>query len=95
MAFTSYLGLRLARSEIASLEKAFILRRFHKYIRSWYMEGVLPDSLLEDEDIIPFYTPCDGHPLPVQGASLTENTDCIDGVLQMRAYCSKCKNESS
>lgn len=94
MAFTFYLGPRLARSEINSLSKGFILRRFHKYIRLWYIEGVLPDSLMEDPEIIPYYTPCSGH---VQGKpeAVLHNSDVIDGVLPMQAYCLHCKNDLS
>lgn len=96
MAFTFFLGHRLARSEIASLNKGFILRRFHKYIRLWYIEGVLPDYLIEDPEIIPYYTPCTGH---VQGKpeamSSSHNTDVIDGVFPMQAYCLHCKNDLS
>lgn len=94
MAFTFYLGHRLARSEIGSLSKGFILCKFHKYIRLWFIEGVLPDSLLEDPEIVPYYTPCKGHiETKPEAVSSSHTTDEIDGVLPMQAYCSQCKND--
>lgn len=93
MAFTSYISHDLDSSEIESLGKAFILRKFHKHIRLWYIEKKLPPSLLSDPDIVPFFTPCNGH---VEGSNPdTLPTDVIDGIFVMQAYCPRCVSNGS
>lgn len=92
MVFTYYhIGLTLPRDKIEELSKEFILAYFHRNIRMWYISNKLPHSLLEDSDIIPYYTPCDGHIKNSKGN--TQSSDVIDGVLMMRAYCQQCRKD--
>lgn len=44
--------------------------------------------MLEDVDIIPYFTPCRGH--FTKSSVCSGETDEIDGVLQMQAYCKLC-----
>lgn len=77
--------ISLSQSDIQSLSKDLILRKFHKLIKLWYINKTLPESMLGDADIYPYYTPCWGH------STLNDGDDEFDGPRQMQAYCLKCK----
>lgn len=81
--------MNLTREDINSLSKSFILERFHRFIRPWYISDKLPKWMLGDQDIKPYFTPCSGHST---GVNLSDDRDEIDGVLPMMAYCSSCCN---
>lgn len=80
----------LSPFEIQSIGKDLLLRKFHRLIRMWYIHDKLPESLKSDCDVIPYFTPCDGHYL-----QKLDNVDEIDGVLVMQSYCTNCKRKSS
>lgn len=86
------MGTSLTHDKIAVLSKGFILKVFHRNIRLWYIDNQLPQALLEDEDIIPYYTPCDGH---INKSMHNLSSDVIDGVLTMQAYCQQCRKNLS
>lgn len=88
-----HMGTSLTKDKIAVLSKAFILKVFHRNIRLWYIDNQLPQKLLEDEDIKPYYTPCDGHVVNISIPN--SSTDVIDGVLGMQAYCMQCRKNLS
>lgn len=78
----------LTSEEILSLGKEVLLNKLHSYIRLWYIQKQLPDIMIGDPDIIPFYTPCNGHSSGLFNTS--ETRDVIDGFLPMQAYCKTC-----
>lgn len=73
---------------LSHMDKNQILLNFANHIRKWFVCGELPQNLVEDQDFIPFYTPCSGHQ-----SSTDISRDDIDGPLPMVAYCSLCKQE--
>lgn len=79
--------LSLTTKEIMSIKKSLLIKKFNSYIRLWYISGNLPQCMIKDPEVIPYFTPCSGHP---NSSINTTNVDVIDGVLQMQAYCDKC-----
>lgn len=77
--------LSLNRDEIKSIGKKLLLKKFHRFIHLWYIQNKLDISLLNDLDIMSYYTPCSHHNLPF------ESGDVVDGVLPMQAYCAMCR----
>lgn len=82
--------MSITKEMLSSTEKSVILNNFTHQIRKWFILGVLPQKFVEDEDVIPYFTPCEGH-----RSSKDYSSDCdqIDGPNQMRAYCQLCKKE--
>lgn len=85
--------LNLSPSEIESLDKSVVLSKLHHLIRMWFIDKVLPKTWLEDSEIIPYFTPCNGHLRDLKSES--DSCDEIDGFFPMQAYCLQCKNEKS
>lgn len=71
------------------MSKSTILANYSQCLRWWYINNELPEDLIEDEDIIPFFTPCEGHYIQQN----SDSEDCIDGVLPMVAFCPLCKDK--
>lgn len=72
------------------IEKSLLLSKFHPYIRMWYISHKLPDFMTKDSDIIPYFTPCNGHSKSTNNS--ISDFDEIDGVMQMQAYCKLCSS---
>lgn len=70
--------------------KSTILKKYSKYIRFWYITGELPENMIEDCDIKPYFTPCPRHRFSVTS---NEGEDVIDGVEIMMAFCTICTQE--
>lgn len=81
--------LTLSAEDIKLFSKSFLINKVHRYIRMWYITNKLSNSMVEDPDIKPFFTPCTGHSDKKKDMS-SEVFDEIDGVLQMQAYCRLC-----
>lgn len=58
----------------------------------WFIENILPESMINDPDIVPYFTPCNGHNTEKHKHS---SSDEIDGVLTMQAYCLRCQKDLS
>lgn len=77
---------------IDKFDKTTILMHFKSNIRLWYVSGVLPQRMIEDIDIIPYFTPCNGHRVSYVRNEFEEFSE-VDGVLPMMGFCSKCKGQ--
>lgn len=75
---------------IEKLGKTTILKHYAHHIRMWYIYGELPQSMLEDEDFIPYFTPCNTH-IPQM---MITSEDNFDGPLPMMAYCPGCNDQN-
>lgn len=91
--FSIHKSNRLTPHEIATLSKSLIINKMHRSIRMWYIENVLPISMIKDPDIIPYFTPCNGH--SNMETKNDSTSDEIDGVFIMQAYCLGCQKEFS
>lgn len=78
----------LTSDDIILIPKNVLLTKLHSYIRAWYINGLLSQTMVQDKEIIPFFTPCQGHPR--SGYKGVSDIDEIDGVLPMQAYCKLC-----
>lgn len=85
----------VCREIIEAMGKTTVLAKYAKYIRRWYIFNELPASMIEDKDIIPYFTPCGGHRRNHEDTEDVFDEDEIDGVLIMMAYCPMCTKMNS
>lgn len=83
----------LKKEVIQKIDKTTIMAHFTRYIRLWYISDQLPQWMIEDNDIIPYFTPCAGHRMSYDFDDSKDYSE-IDGVLPMRAFCSICREKS-
>lgn len=76
----------LTKDDINNIPKSILLKKFHQFIRFWYVNNSLPDVLVKDPTIMPYFTPCN-----LQYDRSDSELDEIDGVITMQGYCLHCK----